>query len=484
MGRPRACEARGGPDQMWQGVRLRLNTASVVAVAAVLSALAAAPAGAAILTEDLTGGLTAEDLARELAGRGVAVSNVTYTGAPQAAGDFAVGDPPIGFPEGVILSSGAVRGVVGPNNSDRWTANNGNPGDPDLDANVGGGTLDAAVLEFDFVPTKDRVFFSYVFGSEEYNEYVGSAFNDTFAFFINGENCALIPGTNTPVAINNVNNGANSSFYRDNSTGTPTLDTQLDGITTVLTCEATVTPDQTNHIKLAVADRGDRLYDSDVFLQAGSFSTEPVNRPPVAELAATPASGPHPLPVTFDGSASFDPDGPIASWELDLGDGTPPLTGSGTPPAAIDHTYTEVGEHTASLRVIDPRDVSDTDTFTVHVRRAAPVLTTRSLVAEALPGAPELLFPRLTARLARTNPSEPLADRLIRFYAGSTEVCQDTTDAAGEASCKDVVISARTALRLGYRAQFQGDGRYLPVGSWSGLLRVDGSDIPEEEQLP
>lgn len=63
------------------------------------------------------------------------------------------------------------------------------------------------MLEFDFTTTGGNLFFSFVFASEEYNEYVNSSFNDVFGFFVNGVNIALVPGTSTPVAINSVNCG-------------------------------------------------------------------------------------------------------------------------------------------------------------------------------------------------------------------------------------------------------------------------------------
>ena len=41
-------------------------------------------------------------------------------------------------------------------------------------------------------------------------------FNDVFAFFVNGVNCALTPGTSDPIAVNTVNPGSNSLFYVPN----------------------------------------------------------------------------------------------------------------------------------------------------------------------------------------------------------------------------------------------------------------------------
>ena len=91
-------------------------------------------------------------------------------------------------------------------------------GDADLDQLAGVSTYDAAVLEFDFIPASDTLTFDYVFGSEEYNEYVCGTVNDAFGFFLSGpgiagpytngaENIALVPGTTTQVSINTVNNG-------------------------------------------------------------------------------------------------------------------------------------------------------------------------------------------------------------------------------------------------------------------------------------
>ena len=94
----------------------------------------------------------------------------------------------------------------------------------------------------------------------------------------------MIPGTDTPVAINTVNDGnpegnttaTNPAYYRNNdvASGAP-INTELDGLTVVLTLTANVNAGVKNHIKLAIADASDCIYDSDVFIRAGSFVAAP-----------------------------------------------------------------------------------------------------------------------------------------------------------------------------------------------------------------
>ncbi len=64
----------------------------------------------------------------------------------------------------------------------------------------------------------------YVFASEEYPEYVGSSFNDVMAVFVDGQNCALVPGSQTPVSINTVNPGSNSQYYVDKNLAPPGIE--------------------------------------------------------------------------------------------------------------------------------------------------------------------------------------------------------------------------------------------------------------------
>lgn len=262
-----------------------------------------------IVTEDLSGTLTPTDLAELIAGPGVTVSNVVYTGADSAAGTFSGGGLIVGFASGVILSSGALSNVPGPNTSDSITTAQATAGDADLDTLAAGATEDAAVLEFDFVPSQSTLFVRYVFASDEYNEFVNSAFNDVFGFFVNGTNCALIGSD--PVSINTVNNGnpfgnagsaTNPAQYRNNDLqdGGGSIDTEMDGLTVVLECQATVNANVTNHLKLAIADVSDDILDSVVFLAEGGVTTEtatPTPTPTATSIGApteTPTVTPTP----------------------------------------------------------------------------------------------------------------------------------------------------------------------------------------------
>lgn len=240
-------------------------------------------------------GTAVENLVNTLLGPGISASNISsqiyigknklkddgsdVLGNSSSAGTFTGGAEAIGFDEGIILSTGGVKNVLGPNEHDEITQVNGLAGDDDLDDLAGFPTVDATVLEFDFVPTENSIAFQYVFASDEYNEFVDSEFNDVFAFYVNGVNVAVVPNSVTaadpdglPVSINTINNNLHPFWYFDNDSGA--RDLEMDGMTLGLfTIQAPVTPDVTNHIKLAIADGSDAYLDSNVFLRAGSFTS-------------------------------------------------------------------------------------------------------------------------------------------------------------------------------------------------------------------
>jgi gliding motility-associated-like protein len=228
--------------------------------------------------------LTLEQLGESLVGSGIEVFNFTIDCPPPAYGSFDGSMTGIGLDAGVILTSGGIFQALGPNNSGSAGLDNSAPGDPVLTAVSGGPTNDACVFEFDVVPIADTVAFTYVFGSDEYLEFV-DAFNDVFAFHITGpdipvpQNMAIVPGTSLPVTINNINDVDFPMLYVDNGDGfTPPFSfdpfyIQYDGYTVPLVAKHAVTPCDTYHLRLAIADAVDWIYDSGVFIEAGSLTS-------------------------------------------------------------------------------------------------------------------------------------------------------------------------------------------------------------------
>lgn len=261
---------------------------------------------------EISVGHNANELVQMLLGQGVTISNITGSGLQSAtnpniwqAGKFHGGLPDIGIDSGIILTSGNALLAQGPNNNGSSGYGAGNPGDPMLTNLAGVNTNDACILEFDFTPFYDTIVFRYVFGSEEYHQFVTS-YNDIFAFFISGPNpsggnynnvnIALIPGTNLAVSMYNINFGnqngdcpkgtscVNCEYLIDNCESGKGI--EYDAYTVVFKAMAIVVPCQTYHLKLAIADAMDSAWDTGVFLEAGSFSSPGVTITPEYSTAS------------------------------------------------------------------------------------------------------------------------------------------------------------------------------------------------------
>lgn len=282
-------------------------------IRALLAAWLLLPSGAnAQLT--VQNNLTPEDLVNSiLVGQGVAVSNVVFNGVPGTVindqiGTFNGQDSNLGLGTGLVLATGNIAVVEGPNLSPSASAAPAVPyahQDPDLGQFVFN-QKNLALLEFDFVPVGDTLSFRFIFGSEEYPQYVCSSFNDGFGFFIsgpgingpysnNGVNLAVLPGTNVPVAINTVSSGtvgmsgnasncaaadpnwqSNSVYFVPNYmniTNPWNSTVELNGFTVPITAGIRVECGQTYHIKIAIADATDPTLDSAVFIEGGSFNS-------------------------------------------------------------------------------------------------------------------------------------------------------------------------------------------------------------------
>lgn len=229
-------------------------------------------------------------------GSAYTVSNIQYNGYYSAIGKFNASQTTIGLNEGIVLSTGTVKdtavgiylaisGPHGPNNDPGAGLDNGVGGYSLLSNMAQESSYNAAVLEFDVIPSIDSIGFNYVFGSDEYPEFVYAGFNDVFAIFISGPgiidtvNIAKLPnGTIVSIdTVNNVNGCTNCQYYVSNGNGseTPynTLDIyiQYDGMTTVLTAKQNnLQIGATYHIIFAISDIGDSGYDSGIFIESCS----------------------------------------------------------------------------------------------------------------------------------------------------------------------------------------------------------------------
>tara|TARA_B110000046_G_scaffold65515_1_gene73022 strand:- start:7703 stop:10024 length:2322 start_codon:yes stop_codon:yes gene_type:complete len=221
------------------------------------------------------------------------VENLVVTNV--VGGDFNATDKSYGyfnangssFPldSGVVLSTGKLSNVGGPNDSlsDDDASNWG--GDPDLETILNeSNTLNATIIEFNFSASASQISFNYVFASEEYQENNSSTcqYSDLFGFLIRKDtnvdytNIALVPSTETPVKVTTVHSGVpgecdpiNEAYFGSwNSNSAPI---NFNGQTAVLTATANIIPNEIYHVKLVIADEQNFRYDSAVFLEASSF---------------------------------------------------------------------------------------------------------------------------------------------------------------------------------------------------------------------
>lgn len=223
------------------------------------------------------------------------ISNVSVSGwdfsSGNSFGKFTSGGGPFPFADGVLLTTGRAQAAIGPNTSilsdgpDNWL------GDSELEQALGisqNSSINATILEFDFLPLAGKISFDYIFSSEQYLSNPSSnqcGFTDGFVFLLKKAgttdsytNLAVVPGTDLPVRVNTVRGPGticppmNEQYF--DAFNTSDHPTNYNGQTKVLTAKSVVEPGVLYHIKLVVADQGNRQYDSAIFLGGGSFKIQ------------------------------------------------------------------------------------------------------------------------------------------------------------------------------------------------------------------
>lgn len=263
-------------------------------------------------------------------GQGIIVGSITHKGNKNAIGGFKSTKNVLKISNGLLISTGFAQDAIGPNNSYNISKDFSYAVEQDKDLKLleKGDLYDLSYIEFDFVSFENSITFNYQFASDEYPEYVGSSFNDIFAFFViddkTSKNIAVIPSKTLPVSVNNINNQNNPNLYINNNVfsndissvsfknkfsnkkinigklwynlktalkknnthdGEYLLDgnllksvnedlynfLQYDGITQKLSAHAYVEPYKKYRLKIIIADVADNFYDSAVFLESKSF---------------------------------------------------------------------------------------------------------------------------------------------------------------------------------------------------------------------
>ncbi|MBE9095723.1 choice-of-anchor L family PEP-CTERM protein [Tychonema sp. LEGE 07203] len=251
------------------------KTASLTAILTGVMSLLAAPAmafsvGATNNTEILKKNLLGTNTA------GLSDFSISITGNPAAFGTFT--NDPFGLRSGVVLSTGKVTDIPGQNRKDNVMTNSS-----DLNTDFGPkgeeGDLTELNLSFFANSTVEKLFFEYVFASEEFPEFGGSEFNDDFELRLNGTNLAKLSDGKT-VTINHLvpdpnNRSTDHPDYIDNPslTGIAAKIVRLDGFTKVLGFEGLLKQNQRNVLSIRIKDIGDGNLDSAVFIKGGSVGT-------------------------------------------------------------------------------------------------------------------------------------------------------------------------------------------------------------------
>ncbi len=254
-------------------------------------------------------------LAKTLAGSGVQISNVSYTGSSIAAGTFTGGSSAVGLSSGIVLDTNPITGIPGYLTTAKGIptgVNLAEPGDADLNSILpiyevslapapfgtyyGTTSTDAAVLTFTFVAQGPLVSMSFVFASNEFA--LGGAMltqkpltltvnplQDTFAAFLYPggvpTNEALINGIDEVDPADIVFDAVDRNNDPNVSHGTSPLGIQFDQVSSVLSLTAAVVPGQLTTMKLVIGEVGFAPTGnpggnaSAIFIEAHSFMAAP-----------------------------------------------------------------------------------------------------------------------------------------------------------------------------------------------------------------
>lgn len=247
---------------------------------------------------------------QELKGFEMRLKNVRYRGARRSIGYFNEADSILGMNQGIVLTTGRIQTIAGDNQETATTTANFNKGHRILKKVTQEQLYDAAILQFDFYPNSDFVSFNFAWGSEDYPEFLESKYGDFLTFLLTMPDGRVIDlarlANEDEIHASTINQEQQAMYYVNNCEATipvvvPESDTfqqsikgydlvlaqrpnvdlarhqkavypiAFDGFTKVIKAQCAVQPHLRHRLQIAIADRGNRIYDSAVFIEMGSF---------------------------------------------------------------------------------------------------------------------------------------------------------------------------------------------------------------------
>lgn len=213
-------------------------------------------------------------------GINIVPNSVNYFGSELAVSTFSsfnFGGPVKMAKPGILLTSGDGTPAL-TNNSSSYSQDNDAKGDAELDTlankafDYAGSTQDASILAFSFTvadPMVKSVSFDIVFGSDEYPVFIDSNYVDIAAILVNGTNYGLFNGDpKKPLSI--IGNSVNSGSFHDNTSSSYSI--EYNGISPLMTVQVPLDGSSVYNVRLAIADTGDAIYDSGLFISNFSSS--------------------------------------------------------------------------------------------------------------------------------------------------------------------------------------------------------------------
>ncbi len=214
-----------------------------------------------------------ETVVKAVVGNNGLISNISKSNnTNQISHGYFQNGQSFGLNSGLLLTSGNALNALPPNSQrDKGSK---------IYGSSSSGLYDKQYIEFDIIPASNELKFKYVFGSEEYDEYVDDLYNDKFEISIIGNefgswyNFATVPNSGLPVSVGTINSKKNSNLYNPNEVSSEIM--EYDGYTNALTAKVNVSPCKKYKIRFLIADQRDSYYDSGVFIE-GKIESNNIN---------------------------------------------------------------------------------------------------------------------------------------------------------------------------------------------------------------